>query len=76
MGAPQGQSHGVDRVRSRVGKIRGRTWVGSEADVCGLGAGCGRSWGQSVVRVQGRTSLLLTLSTSLSTFPQDHQALL
>ena len=33
------QRHDVDRIRSRVGKIKGRMWVGSEVKVGELGAG-------------------------------------
>ena len=35
------QRHDVDRSRSRVGKIKGSMWVGSEAEVGELGAGFG-----------------------------------
>lgn len=70
MSAAQGQRHDVDKVRSRVGKIKGRMWVGSETEVGRLAAGYRWGWGQSVGRVQGGTSLLLTLSTSLSPLPR------
>ena len=33
------QRHDVDRIRGRVGKIKGRMWVGSEAKVGEFGAG-------------------------------------
>ena len=33
------QRHDVDRIRSRVGKIKGRMWVGSEVKVGEFGAG-------------------------------------
>ena len=33
------QRHDVDRIRGRVGKIKGSMWVGSEAKVGEFGAG-------------------------------------
>lgn len=33
--------HDVDRVRNRVGKIMGKMWVGSEAEVGGFKVGYG-----------------------------------
>ena len=35
------QRHDVDRIRSRVGKIKGSMWVDLEAEVGELGAGFG-----------------------------------
>lgn len=39
VGATQGQRHHVDRIRSMVGKMKIRMWVGSEAELGELGAG-------------------------------------
>ena len=43
--ATQGQRHHVDRIKSRVGKMKIRMWVGSEAELGELGAGF--RWGDT-----------------------------